>query len=898
MKHKLQLTTSLIVLLFLGGSVWGQTSYTSTSVSTAWNDSRWNNASDAAPYTAAYEANNEVNFTSGNYSFAGMGAAINVGNINVASGANVIFTENVSTFATGGNVRTITVASGSTIDFDKQSFSTAGGTGFIKEGEGTMIILTGGTFGGGFTLNAGTMIIGGVNALGSGGVLNINGGTLAAAATKTITTKYSIINIGGDFILGNTNNAFNLGFGDVVSLGSNATRTITLGSPATYSLSGAISGDNANLSLNATAAGTLVLSGANTYNGTTTVSGGTLKLALIGGNTLPASNNIVVDGGTLQISTNQTLNDLTFTNGTITIDAGIILTINGILDCGTNAISGSGLFTLSSGATLKTAHSSGLNGSIAVSGTKSFHEAANYEFNGSVAQVTGALLPATVNDLTINSAAVTLSNSAVTVNGTLLINSGKKFEIGVDKQVTIPGTLTNNAGTTGLLIKSDANGTGSLIHSTAGVAATVERHLVGYGIVSDQMFHFISSPVTTQAIREEFVTNTPTAGHDFYSFDEGSNTWINSKVIGGAWNGAFESTFTVGKGYMVAYPTDVTKNFTGILNSSEKELTCTNTSLMGNGWNLLGNPFPSAIDWTQVVKGTGMDAALYYYDNTAQQYRYYLNPIAGDENSIGGGQQYIPAMQGFMAHASTNGATLTIPTSAKTHSGQDVFYKSTNAVPGSLSLKVTANGYEDEAYIHFNQNATTAFDGSFDAYKLRSYSPSVPNLYTKGTDDSELAINGLPELEDSTVIPVYFEAATEGAHTLTANLEGLTEAVVYLEDILLNEVQNLTANPVYSFTASNGDNTDRFNLTFGAVGIGEQDQAATLNAYMVDNRLYVNNTLEKAQLAVYDLQGRLVAQQAINEAGLQSLPLNLPAGMYVLQLSNAQEAQSVKINVQ
>jgi len=60
----------------------------------------------------------------------------------------------------------------------------------------------------------------------------------------------------------------------------------------------------------------------------------------------------------------------------------------------------------------------------------------------------------------------------------------------------------------------------------------------------------------------------------------------------------------------------------------------------------------------------------------------------------------------------------------------------------------------------------------------------------------------------------------------------------------------------------------------------------------------VNNSLEKAQLAIYDIQGRLVVQQAINAAGLQSLPLNLPVGIYVLQLSNAQEAQSVKINVQ
>ena len=50
--------------------------------------------------------------------------------------------------------------------------------------------------------------------------------------------------------------------------------------------------------------------------------------------------------------------------------------------------------------------------------------AANYTFNGTAAQLTGTLLPSTVNDLTVNnSAGVTLSGD-VTVNGTLAVNDG------------------------------------------------------------------------------------------------------------------------------------------------------------------------------------------------------------------------------------------------------------------------------------------------------------------------------------------------------------------------------------------------------------------------------------------------------------------------------------------
>ncbi|MFZ4598221.1 MAG: hypothetical protein ACOYNN_06205 [Terrimicrobiaceae bacterium] len=50
--------------------VQAQTSFTSNSVSTAWNAARWNNSSDAAPYNSAFTANNNVNFTSGNKTWA------------------------------------------------------------------------------------------------------------------------------------------------------------------------------------------------------------------------------------------------------------------------------------------------------------------------------------------------------------------------------------------------------------------------------------------------------------------------------------------------------------------------------------------------------------------------------------------------------------------------------------------------------------------------------------------------------------------------------------------------------------------------------------------------------------------------------------------------------------
>ena len=95
-----------------------------------------------------------------------------------------------------------------------------------------------------------------------------------------------------------------------------------------------------------------------------------------------------------------------------------------ILNLGLNILEGAGGFNLKAGATMQTAHVSGIDGSIACTGTKTYSKAASYGFNGTAAQVTGNSMPDTVNGLIIaNKAGVTLSNSVV-VNGTLELSDG------------------------------------------------------------------------------------------------------------------------------------------------------------------------------------------------------------------------------------------------------------------------------------------------------------------------------------------------------------------------------------------------------------------------------------------------------------------------------------------
>jgi xylan 1,4-beta-xylosidase len=94
------------------------------------------------------------------------------------------------------------------------------------------------------------------------------------------------------------------------------------------------------------------------------------------------------------------------------------------LDIGTSELTGNGHFMLDSGATLETAHSNGIDGNIQIEGTRILSKSANYTYNGSVAQITGSLLPDTVNNLTLtNSMGLTLSGDVV-VNGVMEMKEG------------------------------------------------------------------------------------------------------------------------------------------------------------------------------------------------------------------------------------------------------------------------------------------------------------------------------------------------------------------------------------------------------------------------------------------------------------------------------------------
>jgi fibronectin-binding autotransporter adhesin len=439
---KILLTTVGLAAVSLAGitSAEAQTSFTDFTATGSWNTSRWNNSADGPAYSSTFTANNTVNFTSGNYSFAGMGATINVGNINVASGANVNFATIGNTFATGGDVRTITVASGSVFDFNGQSLSTAAGTGFIKDGEG-VLGTGGGNFVGGFTLNAGTVVARGTTGMGSGATntLTLNGGTVASNGNRDFAdTRFGGgITIGGNVQFGAfaadvsiASDTARVTFANNVNL-NGSRRTLTLGNLGNHAFSGVIS--NGALTFAASAGAEASVSGngrfditntANTFTGDIIINGPEVRFTADGsmGN---ASNDIYIDGGRFA----------TVSGGTFTLGASRNIFIG---DTAGTSISapGAGTFTINNGI----ADISGKTGSWAKQGGGTLELGGVSTYTGSTSINNGILRLTTGNNRLPTGTVVSLGQAASNNLGTLDLNGRNQSIAGLQS------TAGSNAG--------------------------------------------------------------------------------------------------------------------------------------------------------------------------------------------------------------------------------------------------------------------------------------------------------------------------------------------------------------------------------------------------------------------------------------------------------------------
>lgn len=153
----------------------------------------------------------------------------------------------------------------------------------------------------------------------------------------------------------------------------------------------------------------------------------------------------------------------------------------------------------------------------------------------------------------------------------------------------------------------------------------------------DADWHDISSPVANHPI-EDFTTGN----YDFYRYDEPSAVWQYHAGESGPF-----ATMEPGRGYLVAFDTERDMTFNGMMQHGNVSIQITreNTGSLA-GFNLLGNPYPSYLDWESVYHAsTNVSPTIYVWDEDKSQYATYdANLQMGTFDKT----QYLAPGQGFL----------------------------------------------------------------------------------------------------------------------------------------------------------------------------------------------------------------------------------------------------------
>lgn len=456
----------------------------------------------------------------------------------------------------------------------------------------------------------------------------------------------------------------------------------------------------------------------------------------------------------------------------------------------------------------------------------------------------------------------------------LMIQSGSVLTIASNNALTVSNTLTNSAGTDGLVVNSG----GSLIHNTANVSATVKREVTAWGNAM-QGWHLLSSPVAVQPISGDWTPSGGSGDYDFYLWDEPSTLWLNFKnsttpplfsVLNPGTN------FVVGRGYMVAYEQTGTRAFTGVLNvANVVKSGLTNNSTAPYSWNLLGNPYPCALTWltpTVPWNTTNIGGVCQIWNDGMGSYS---SLVAGDP---------IPALNGFMVETfGPGGGSLTIPAAARTHSATSWYKNTTTSNLIKLTVWDEDKKTGKESKIFRNPASTAGFDPDYDGHYLSDYAPS---FYSLASDD-KLSVNTLPALGSDLKIPFVFIKNSASNFTIELDTEDvISDLSIYLTDNKTGVEVNLSENPVYQFSSADGDDINRFLISFPTTGIAPEKDNNNIQVYTSQNILYINQSdRQSGKVNLCSVAGQLICTYTLEATLSQSITLpQMTPGIYLVNI--------------
>jgi hypothetical protein len=373
------------------------------------------------------------------------------------------------------------------------------------------------------------------------------------------------------------------------------------------------------------------------------------------------------------------------------------------------------------------------------------------------------------------------------------------------------------------------------------------------------------------------------------------------------------------EGYAVNFgsvATPVTVDITGVVNNGPVSVTLyNNNNTYTKGFNLVGNPYPSAIDWDAAGwTKTSIDNAVYYFrasttDEYGGTYSSYINGISTDP---GVATNIIPSMQGFFVHV-TNGTfpvtgTLGAVNSVRVNDLSHPILKSAK-IQDLFLIRATASFTDDATstdpvVIYFKDGPLPEFDSGFDALKLMNTNVMVTNFYSLLTGGTKLSINALPAQADTALyVPLGLKTYRDGEINFTVkDIENQPEGVrVYFRDKGTGANVKMLPGQGYKITLTAGDYNDRFYLAFlkSITGTGDAGTSSGLfSAYVSEGSIRATVGAlsgKEGIITLYDLTGRPLLIKKVYEPGDYELAPGVKQGIYILGFETGNYNSSIKL---
>ena len=518
------------------------------------------------------------------------------------------------------------------------------------------------------------------------------------------------------------------------------------------------------------------------------------------------------------------------------------------------------------------------------------------------------------NMLVDNTTGVSL-NTDFTLNNNLTINASKFLQINTTRTMSVLGTITNHAGTSGIVIKSsstEANGSLIFYNSQANpVNASVEMYSKSTWDLSNTTgskynWQFFGIPLRTLGalptfyggyVRSKVESGTTTANHWQYLTNE--------------------STMNPFYGYELCFQTQRTITFSGELvnsNFSSGQLPKT-TGAIYPGQILFANPYTAAVDIRQIDFGSDMEATVYLYNtgtyNAWSSSVTKIGDIPGSYISIpknlagfAGIPRQVPSMSSMLTkvRTSTTNAYVNLNYSSVVMGNTDRqrapgMRKSKVTEEDVISTVVTVDGATsgDKVWLFASDEFTRTFDNGYDGIKV--YPATGKARLFASESDNDYQIDAVDDLNNTNL---KFRAATGNtSYTLTfehENTENRYESL-FLYDIVEDSLVNITeSGSSYSFSATNTTSSVlRFRIIANPIGSGVS--TSNVNVYAADNNLFIKRLGEvDAQVKVTDLTGKLVANVKVDSNGLVTLPIEKQK-IYIVTVTSQTGTYSQKVMI-